>query len=192
MMKQIIFLFIAFYANSIMAQIVSKDLNFDSDSVEKALNLIPVGQEKNFGFTTREEFADSKLGVPLLVTKIKSDGELSMQNEWRVPVVVNNEYRVLLTVIKNANGEFEIVDLGGSSLAKEFNTITINGKRPNILLRSYDFKIDFLSVNELINAPGLQNCIVPLQSAKNFFLTNKRISLEDKISKQGLTYLMSK
>ncbi|ESU21434.1 hypothetical protein FEDK69T_25010 [Flavobacterium enshiense DK69] len=191
-MKQIIFLFIAFYANSIIAQIVSKDLSFDSNSIEKALNLIPVGQEKNFGFNTREEFAESKIGVPLLVTKINSDGKLSIQNEWRIPVVVNNEYRLLFTVIKNTNGEFEIVDLGGSSLAKEISTIVINGKNPDVLLRSYAFKIDFLSVNELITASGLQNCIIPLQSAKNFFLSNKRISIEDTISRQGLTNLMSK
>ncbi|ESU27376.1 hypothetical protein FLJC2902T_20810 [Flavobacterium limnosediminis JC2902] len=189
-MKQIIFLFITFYANSMLAQIVSKDLNFDSNSIEKALNLIPVGKEGNFGFNTREEFTDSKLGVPLMVAKINNDGKLSVQNEWRIPVVVNNEYRLLFTVIKNTKGEFEIVDLGGSSLAKEINTVVINGKSPDVLLRSYDFKIDFLSVNELINAPGFQNCIVPLQSAQNFFLSGKGVSLGEKISKQKLTELI--
>lgn len=191
-MKQLIFLFITFYANSMMAQIVSEDLNFDSNSIEKALNLIPVGKEGNFGFNTREEFADSKLGAPLLVTKINRDGKLTTLNEWRIPVVVNNEYRLLLTVIKNTNGEFEIVDLGGSALAKEFNTVAINGKKPDMLLRSYDFKIDFLSVNEFVNVPTLQNCIIPLQSAQQFFLSNKGITLKEKISRQELTDLISK
>lgn len=83
-----------------------------------------------FGFNTQDEIFSAKLGTPLKIYTIhpeelenfyglKSISEiLKDTGHWYVPVVVNDEYRALLTVCL-VKEKWEAVGIGGARLASE-------------------------------------------------------------------------
>lgn len=143
------------------------------------LDKIPCGQEQYFGFTSRDEFASATIGNPIQTYYFSDELEeateelLVPSNEWRVPVLVNNEYRALLTVTP-VEGAFKVVNIGAAGLARELGTKT--GHR-NMLLRSFKAKCDFLVAD---NA-GKGIMLMPLQSAR------KNLSQLDHASKDAFT-----
>lgn len=115
---------------------------------------IPVGQESHFGFTNREEFNSAQISKPYRTISFTNDyftdqksGEknyIIYQNEWRVPVAVNNENRVLLTIY-GRDSILNVVDMGGTVLAKELQQRTTTGNSGNnYILRIYQLGADIL------------------------------------------------
>jgi hypothetical protein len=117
------------------------------------LNKIPAGRETEYGFRNREEFLRASVETPVQVFTINPD---SMRNgidpkgnyliplyEWRVPVVVDGEFRSLITV-SMVNNTLKTVELGGESLAKEMMIFWGNEHAGcQALLRLYQLQCDF-------------------------------------------------
>lgn len=145
------------------------------DNLSKSLSLIPMGQEKGFGFSSRNEFANAEIGKPYRVITLSKDlfnepdmvadkDYLVIQDEWRVPVTVNGENRVLLTVISKGN-ELKVVDMGGAELSKELqvNSASLNAKNNFYLMRVYSIDADFITDD---SAGSLSDArYIPLNSA---------------------------
>ena len=128
------------------------------------LDKIPSGQEQHFGFADRDEFSTATIGTPIHTFYFADELEAPAKEllvpsyEWRVPVLVNNEYRALLTVAP-VEGVLNIVDLGAARLARELGTQT---NHKNVLLRSFKAKCDFLVADHT----GKGIMLMPLQSAR--------------------------
>ena len=134
------------------------------------LQKIPVGQENMFGFTNRGEFSLAEIGDPYEVftlsleffdTKniIRNKTYIVSTENWRVPIIVNNQHRALLTVSK-VNNQWSVVKLGAKGLAEELDIF--NKNHPSInesnILRVFQLKSDFILSSEKI--------VYPLTSAK--------------------------
>ena len=134
------------------------------------LQKIPVGQENMFGFTNRGEFSQAEIGDPYEVftlsleffdTKniIRNKTYIVSTENWRVPIIVNNQHRALLTVSK-VNNQWSVVKLGAKGLAEELDIF--NKNHPSInesnILRVFQLKSDFILTSEKI--------VYPLTSAK--------------------------
>lgn len=105
------------------------------------LDNIPEGMLSNYGLNNKDEITKSSIGNPLKVYTILND-QLSFSNTWRVPLVVDKNYRALFSVIIDEKGEYKIVDFGATLLA----SIIFNESRLNDLqglLRVYEIKKDF-------------------------------------------------
>lgn len=190
MKKTVLFIFILMCCAGLQAQNNTEEMHLETASVQKALNLIPEGMEQRFGFKSREELKKGKTGTPLQVYLIDIEGNLTKLNEFRVPVMIDNEKRLLLTVVKNADDQPEIVDIGGSPLAKELDGIAIPVKDIDMLIRSYDYKMDFVaSSNSFFGTDSSLKCIVPLQSARLFFKGRREAVLEHMLSQEELQLL---
>lgn len=142
------------------------------------LEKIPAGRERDYGFIDRDEFRRASVGTPIQVFTINPD---SMQeridpgrnymlplNEWRVPVVVNGEFRSLLTV-SMVDKTLKIFELGGELMAKELvESFVSDPKSRKALLRLYHFQCDFLVLDR--DGSGIENGeFRPLRSARLFF-----------------------
>ena len=136
---------------------------------------IPVGQESYFGFTSREEFNSCSVAEPYhtitFSTDFYSDDQLDhsknyivILNEWRVPVTVSGENRVLLTV-NEKDSAYTVNDIGGSGLARELQEKTTgNSEGHNYILRIYPMTMDIL----VHTSPGqsiAEGTYIPMNSA---------------------------
>jgi len=169
---QIILIFLIIGITNINAQtnqigIISKVANAE---LSDYLNKIPVGQENMFGFNNRGEFFQAEIGIPYEVftlnteffdTKniIRTKTYIVSTENWRVPIIVNNQHRALLTVSK-VNNQWSVVKIGAKGLAEELDMF--NKNHPSIdesnILRVFQLKGDFILTS--------QNIIYPLTSAK--------------------------
>lgn len=193
MKKTVLFIFIIMCCAGLQAQNKGEEMHLETASVEKALNLIPQGMEQHFGFKSREEFKKGKTGTPLQVYRIDMEGSLTKLNEFRVPVMIDNQKILLLTVVKNADNKPEIVDIGGSPLAKELNDIAMSGRNMDMLIRSYDYKMDFVSSSHsFFGSDSSLKCIVSLQSAQHFFKGRLDMAIEPMLSQEELQLLFHK
>ncbi len=126
--------------------------------LQTALAGIPAGQETGFGFSSREEFKSATVGEVFrtisLTKEFYQDDQLinrnyiHVQNEWRVPVVVNGDNRVLLTVAGHDTA-LNVVDIGGAMLAKEMQAKS-NGQssKDKFIFRIYPLTMDFIVLVE--------------------------------------------
>jgi len=128
-----------------------------SEQLQDWLNKIPTGSESKYGFQNRDEFSSAELGSPFQVFTLSKEffSEQTRQGksyliptgDWRIPVVIGQEYRALVTVSRD-NGNWVIVNLGGSVLARELQSFSEKppfntGEQVN-MLRVYQAKSDFL------------------------------------------------
>jgi len=144
------------------------------------LEKIPLGQEEMFGFNNREDFAQAEIGIPYEVLtlnadffddeNIRRDKNYIMSTEnWRVPIIVDNKYKSLLTVSR-LNNKYNVVKIGANGLANELEIFKQNHpsiNTPNIL-RVFQLKVDFILTS--------QNLIYPLTSASNGLLINSDVA----------------
>jgi hypothetical protein len=123
--------------------------------LQPMLALIPQGQETNYGFHSRDDFQKAGTGeiyrTISFTNEFYQDKEISssknyirVQNEWRVPVVVDGNNKTLLTVF-GKDTALSVVDLGGSMLAEELQTRTAGFEsKEKFILRVYPLGMDFL------------------------------------------------
>ncbi|MCX6311877.1 MAG: hypothetical protein NT084_09615 [Bacteroidetes bacterium] len=147
------------------------------DNLAISLAKIPVGQENNFGFANREEFKLGKIGNPFRTitftndfyqdSKLTDKNYILLQNEWRVPVSVNGNNRILLTVY-GKDSTLNVVDIGGMVLSKELQEKTpISESNNNYILRVYPLGMDFI-VTTNSNQSLAEGTYIPMQSAESF------------------------
>jgi hypothetical protein len=140
------------------------------------LGKIPSGSEKNYGFQNREEFEKAIPGdlFPVYTfTKRFFDINISADSNYlkftgqiRIPLIVDNEYRALITVSGKA-GNWNIRDFGSVGLAGELqhNLSLANGNESSIkILRIYQLNSDFLFLTDPAS-PSASIALFPLHSA---------------------------
>ena len=146
---------IIFFSFQINAQnIENKIISIAEKQLLKTLSLIPEGQESSFGFINRNEFNQCTIGSPIQVITLSktfnnadSEDKIVAQNEWRIPVINDNHYKTLLTVY-NKGSQYEVVDIGGTGLAKvlEIKSKNLNSSSKICILRVYQLSRDFIVV----------------------------------------------
>lgn len=132
------------------------------------MNKIPQGEEKEYGFNDREEFANATLGEPIEVITLPGEvahgtnmGKFVSTGEYRVPLEVNGEIRSFLTV-SGANGEFKCVDFGAAQLAGQINAIGLSTGANNMkILRLYSMQIDYVVIGDLSDGNNLRFYRIP-------------------------------
>jgi hypothetical protein len=150
--------------------------NAAADEVKKFLEKIPDGYETYYGFKDRSEFTKIDIGIPLLVYTLDPDSVdetvdgskryLKSMNEWRVPVIVDNEYRTLITVVKSGE-KYQAVDFGGAVLAKRIGTI--HGSHygyVNSIVRIYSIQSDYILADSA-GVKGEDGTYIPVNPEQN-------------------------
>jgi hypothetical protein len=141
------------------------------------LQKIPGGSESGYGFTNRDEFSLATLGKPYEVFTLTNDffneeiqpgkNYLETTGEWRIPVMINQENRAVITIFKKEN-KWEIVELGARVLARELQEFErypeLTGNDGLRLLRVYQLQSDFLFADDLFLSSG-EITVFPMHSA---------------------------
>jgi hypothetical protein len=148
------------------------------------LEKIPKGYEYQFGFRNRDEFARARIGKPYQLfslsnefitdTKVENKDYLVPSPEWYVSIMVDNEFRVLITVSK-IHGFWEVVGIGAAGLANELGEIDKNHPSINkwgIILRIHQLECDFLLMPQENDS----------KSFNAYFLTSAYIAMDKKVN----------
>jgi hypothetical protein len=110
-------------------------------SVKSFLNEIPEDVLPNYGIRNPLEIINASLGEPVGVY-MPVNGKQVFTDSWRVPLVIDKEYRALFTVVFDKAEGYKIVDFGATVLAGELFKISkatpISG-----MLRVYEIRRDF-------------------------------------------------
>ncbi len=141
---------------------------FVRENISDILNKIPENQEKLFGFKNRTEFESVTIGNAIQLYTI-SNSIVNKHLIWRVPIIVNGEYRALVTVQKD-NNDYKTGDFGATVLANDIQQIIIKNPDKVILgiLRIYTINSDFLIVKN-----DKEDIYIPLTSAE-IYLASQR------------------
>jgi len=129
------------------------------NQIHLLIDNIPEANLNDYGFNNKAEFEKISF-APLIKIYTLKDTSIIFTNTWRVPVVVDNEYRSLLTII-NEDGVYKAVNYGASILAKAFLAKKTN--QTIGLLRVYELKSDFLMEVNTQN----QLKFVPIENANS-------------------------
>ena len=110
------------------------------DQINNFIKDLPDKDLADYGFLSKQEFGKITFGAPIPIYTLK-DTAVVFTDTWRVPIVIDSEYRSLLTIIER-NGIFKAVDFGANELAKGYQA----NKTPKTIgmLRVYEIKSDFL------------------------------------------------
>jgi hypothetical protein len=165
----------AVYAQNISHQDISRAV---LNTLPKWLSVIPAGDETNYGFQNREEFSRAGLGTPIEEFAMGNDfntqkGQAARMlplGQWRIPVIVDQKNRAMVTVIKE-NSEWKIVDFGAAGLASELNDfenqLTAEQFQRLKMVRVYQPLTDFLFYDDPESNPD-QIVLLPLLSASKY------------------------
>jgi hypothetical protein len=147
------------------SEVVSAQKDYVKDIIDvanagfsKYLEKIPQGQESLYGFRSRGEFAIAKVGKPYHIFLLRkefftdpvgsNDNYLIPTDEWRIPLTVENEFRVLITVAK-MNGTWTVVGIGAAGLAGElgeFEKKNPSSDQSGTILRILQLDCEFLLI----------------------------------------------
>lgn len=124
------------------------------DKLPSFLAQIPAGKLEAFGFNSRNEFAASTIGKPYQLLTLNADlykgsevddeHVFAVVDQWRVPVLVNGQQRMLLKVNKQ-DGNYDVFGMGSAQLAAELQKRSdlANAEHLFYLLRIYPLEADF-------------------------------------------------
>ncbi len=126
------------------------------------LNLIPQGQEMEYGFNSRSDFDKVEIGEAYEVYFVKrAQGEVTLMesNTYRVPLLVNGQAVALLSVVSNEK-ETKVVDFGAVKLARTLQALSkkAGNAEDKVLIRntylSKDYLVDDFNALATKNASG--------------------------------------
>ena len=124
-----------------LSQTNEEVINVVKNTMKPFLDSIPDEILINYGIKDKSEINKATVGNPIAVYTLRNDSVV-FTNTWRVPLIIDKEFKSLFTVIKNNDGEFKVVGFGATVLAKEIfsksNEIELIG-----LLRVYELQKDF-------------------------------------------------
>jgi len=179
--------FLLIFSQVSMGQNALSDIKiFAERNLQSVLEKIPTNDEISFGFNSREEFKLAEIGNPLEFIWY-SEAKDNSNKTWRVPIIVNGEYRALLNVQSNGN-EYKIADFGASVLAEDIQKTMNENTEKNIsgVLRLTVITSDFLIVKD-----GDKEEYLPLTSAK-MFINSRNLELKKTYSPSDLIELLNK
>ena len=179
------FLGILFFAQDTHAQNTHTDRVLDAADLGLVnwLEKIPAGGEKGYGFHSRSDFARATLGTPVRMVTIDpqdvDSGTMTKMMTWRVPILLDGEYRALLTVIRQ-DDTYRTVSLGAAVLATEMGQFKREGvgagsDQETYLLRIHRLSSDFIVVarrNTMIE----DGDIYPMRSARGLIESDAQAS----------------
>jgi len=180
-------LFLLIFSQASIGQNAISDVKlFAERNLQSVLEKIPINDEVSFGFNNREEFKQAEIGEALEFIWYSETTDNS-NKMWRVPVIVNGEYRALLNVQKKDN-EYKIADFGASVLAEDIQNVMNENKDKNVsgILRLTAITSDFLIVRS-----GDKEEYLPLTSAK-MFINSREMELQKSYSSSNLIELINK
>lgn len=114
--------------------------------VQAFIHEIPEAYLLHFGIRNYDEVENAELGTPVRVYTLENDS-LVFTNTWRVAYISENEHKALLTLTRDVDGTYEVVDFGAKILAEELaNASQI--KQVKGLLRVYELQKDFFFLQD--------------------------------------------
>lgn len=132
------------------------------------LENIPAGFEKQHGFNSRAEFAKAKPGSIYHIYGVDINGKVFTTDSYTIPVVVDNEYRAMITV-SLVDGKYQVENVGAALLAQELQALEAEkqpaGNLEKVMLNIYAKKSG-LVVYKDVNASIEDADLTPLVSAK--------------------------
>jgi len=142
------------------------------------LENIPAGFEKQHGFNSRLEFAKATAGPVYTILGMYEDGKPVAANMFNIPVVVEGEYRAMITV-SFSDGVYSIETVGAALLAEELQLLE-KEKQPaagceKIMLNVYSRTSGFVGYRKT-NETVEQTDFIPLVSAKTALENSTRIA----------------
>lgn len=139
--------------------IVEEVIKAAKAGLAERLEIIPKGEELLWGFNNRAEFALATIGRPYQMYTLnqkfysvsmllEKENYITPNGIWRVPVVVDGEYRTFLSVSED-NGVWRASGIGGAELAREIaifekSSIVKEDTESGILLRVFKISSDFI------------------------------------------------
>ena len=148
------------------------------EALPAMLETIPPGRELGYGFTDRAEFRRATVGEPFRLCTLAlpppqpggpvEETVFQPLNEWRIPVRVDGRSRLLLTVIPAGSG-WEVVGLGGATLARELQaaeeTLALGQSETHrFLVRLFPLRCDWFLASAA-EAPTETSPVLPLFQA---------------------------
>lgn len=149
LLKTCFVVFMMFFTYSLSSQIQIVNIIEPQKMVEATmkpyLKAIPINLLSLYGISDTLEIQKAEVGTPIPVYYIDHD-TLQFSNTWRVPLIINNQYRSLFTVLFDREA-YLIVDFGAVILAQDIQNYI--EKTPILgLLRVYPLQRDyFISEN---------------------------------------------
>jgi hypothetical protein len=133
---------LSLFAAASFGQVPEKEkvLSTAKAEVDNFIRLLPANNLADYGFSDAAELKQFTFADPIPVYTLE-DSTIVFTYTWRVPLVINKEWRSLLTVI-NENGTFKAVDFGACELAKAY--AATKTQKTIGMLRVYEIKQDFL------------------------------------------------
>lgn len=128
-------------------------------SMKAFLDSIPSEMLQNYGVNSKSEIDNATIGNPIAVYSLYKDS-MVFTDTWRVPLVINDDYKALFTVFKNKDNEYKIVEFGATILAHDIYLENRNVKLKGLLrvneLRKHYFITDNINgVSEFRSIPNL-------------------------------------
>lgn len=166
---------------------------------------IPPEQQTAYGFSLQDNLEYCTIGKPYRILEFSQDFYLKdikenvdylvIKNEWRAPVLANNEHRTLLTV-NGISGNYIVAGLGDAAMARELQRRVdgIDKKETFYILRIFPLLAEFF-VHEG-NQSFVEAKFIPLNSAigaipglnyddnKEYSLTEVQFMVKDAIRKK--------
>lgn len=120
-LKSIFSLLLILSINTLSAQIQSINNDEPKKMVEvtmkQFLKAIPADMLSIYNISDTSEINKAVIGDPIPVYYLEHDS-LKFSNTWRIPLIINDEYRSLFTILFS-NESYSIVDFGANVLAEE-------------------------------------------------------------------------
>lgn len=142
---------------------------YANSNLLEILNGIPVGEEKDYGFQSRDEFNKATMGIPYQ--------EYDMDKEeptgyWRIPVMVDGENCALVRLKSTYDG-WAFSGFGGAGLAQDLgeheDDMVSQGKTPRTgrIIRDFSLLSDYVQFDQQAGG-SLSGTVYPLRSATQF------------------------
>lgn len=120
-LKSLFVVFMMLFSFSLSSQIQQVNIIEPQKMVEETmkpfLKAIPVNLLPIYGISDTLEIQNAQVGTPIPVYYIDHD-TLQFSNTWRVPLIINNQFRSLFTVFFE-HESYVIVDFGAVVLAQD-------------------------------------------------------------------------
>lgn len=157
----LVFILSIFCITTLLAQEeqIRKDISLIAErDFKNFLDIIPVGLEKYYGFSNREEFCKAFLGKPICTFNINkpsinteyidtSKTNYQITELWNIPIIVEGNICCLLKVRSNGN-QYSVVGIGGSQTALEIDNavkkMKLNEEKEFSILISPETKTRYL------------------------------------------------
>lgn len=147
---------------------------------------VPEDMISNYGFSSTAEFSKVTLGKPVRMNmlspqlaqdkNIQTAGHyLVTTNEWRVPLLVNGQYRAFISVAGNDATHLSCVDFGAAGLASEIGALLKAQPLSNYgILRVHALTCDMIILDADQDKTDYE--LIPLRSAASFVTQNGQLN----------------